>query len=83
MPRVVCQGGLQETLEVGNERNLPRPLAYTDNTLLQGTPHPMATMRPYQALVAFAISLGLHAQPVKCTIHSEDAASATSIAGHL
>jgi hypothetical protein len=41
------------------------------------------TIRAYQALTALAAPLGLHAQPAKCTVYSENAAAANTIADHL
>jgi hypothetical protein len=63
------------------ELNQAWPLAYADNTFLQGAPEP--TVRAYQALIALAAPLGLHAQLTKCTVYSEDAAAASAVADHL
>jgi hypothetical protein len=52
------------------ESGLAWPLAYADGTFPQGVPEP--AMRTYQALAALSAPLGLHAQPAKCTVYSED-----------
>jgi hypothetical protein len=49
--------------------DLARPLAYADDTFLQGAPAP--TM---QAFTALAAPLGLHMQPAKCAAYSTDGA---------
>jgi hypothetical protein len=72
---------LQGPLEMVAELNQARPLAYVDDTFLQGAPEP--TIRAYQALTALAAPLGLHAQLTKCTVYSEDAAAASAVADHL
>jgi hypothetical protein len=51
---------LQGPLEEVAEMHPARPLAYADDTFLQGAPGP--TMQAYQALTALAAPLGLHAQ---------------------
>jgi hypothetical protein len=72
---------LQGPLKMVAELNQARPLAYADDTFLQGAPEP--TIRAYQALTALAAPPGLHAQLTKCTVYSEDAAAASAVANHL
>jgi hypothetical protein len=72
---------LQGPLEMVAELNQARPLAYADDTFLQGAPEP--TIRAHQALTALAAPLGLHAQLTKCKVYSEDAAAASAVADHL
>jgi hypothetical protein len=74
---LTLQGPLEEVAAMG----LARPLAYADDTFLQGAPAP--TMRGFAALTALAAPLGLHSQPAKCAVHSGDHAAATSAAGQL
>jgi hypothetical protein len=61
--------------------DLARPLAYADETFLQGAPEP--TMRAFQALVALAEPLGLQVQLGKCAVYSVDTCAATSVADQL
>jgi hypothetical protein len=68
---------LQGPLEMVAELNQARPLAYADDTFLQGAPEP--TIRAYQALAAH---LGLHTQLTKRKVYSEDAAAASAVADH-
>jgi hypothetical protein len=72
---------LQGPLKMVAELNQARPLAYADDTFLQGAPEP--TIRAYQALTALAAPLGLHAQLTKCKVDSEDAAAASAVADHI
>jgi hypothetical protein len=74
---ITLQGPLEEVAAMG----LARPLAYADDTFLQGAPAP--TMRAFAALTALAVPLGLHSQPAKCAVHSGDHATAAAIAGQL
>jgi hypothetical protein len=60
---------------------LTQLLAFADDTFLQGAPEP--SMQALAALTAPAAPLGLHAQLAKSTVHSEDAAAAASVTGHL
>jgi hypothetical protein len=72
---------MQEPLEHVAEMGLARPVAFADETFLQGAQAP--TMRAFRALTALAAPLGLLAQPVKCTVYSEDTAAAASVATAL
>jgi hypothetical protein len=56
---------LQGPLEEGAAMNLAQPLAYADNTFLQGAPEP--TMRAFQALTALARTLP-SARQVRCLL---------------
>jgi hypothetical protein len=58
---------LQGPLEVIEEMQLARPLAFADNTFVQGSQEP--TM---QAFAALAAPLSLHARPAKSAVYSED-----------
>jgi hypothetical protein len=72
---------LQGPLEEVAEMHPARPLAYADDTFLQGAQGP--TMQAYQALTALAAPLGLHAQQTKGAVYSEDNAAAAHTARHL
>jgi hypothetical protein len=72
---------LQEPLEQVAEMGLARPVAFADDTFLQGAQAP--TMRAFHALTALAVPLGLRAQPIKRAVYSEDAAAAASVAAAL
>jgi hypothetical protein len=72
---------LQGPLEEVTEMHPARPLAYADDTFLQGAPGP--TMQAYQALTALAAPLGLHAQQTRGAVYSADDAAAAHIARHL
>jgi hypothetical protein len=61
--------------------DLARPVAFADDTFLQGAQAP--TMRAFHALTALAAPFGLRAQPVKCAVYSEDTATAASVAAAL
>jgi hypothetical protein len=74
---LTLQGPLEQVAEMG----LARPVAFADDTFLQGAPAP--TMRAFHALTALAAPLGLSAQPDKCAVYSEDAAAAASVATTL
>jgi hypothetical protein len=72
---------LQEPLEQLAEMGLARPVAFADETFFQGAQAP--TMRAFHALTALAAPLGLCAQPVKCSVYSEDDAAAASMVAAL
>jgi hypothetical protein len=74
---ITLQGPLEEVAAM----DLARPLAYADDTFLQGAPAP--TMQAFVALTALAAPLGLHTQPAKSAVYSTDGAAAASVAGHL
>jgi hypothetical protein len=74
---LTLQGPLEEIAAMG----LARPLAYADDTFLQGALAP--TMRAFAALSALAAPLGLQSQPAKCAVHSGDHAAAAAVAGQL
>jgi hypothetical protein len=61
---LTLQGPLEQLQVV--EMGLARPVAFADDTFLQGTREP--TMRAFQVLTALAAPLGLCAQPYKCTV---------------
>jgi hypothetical protein len=77
---------LQQPLEQVAEMGLARPVAFADDTFLQGA---QAPTKAFYALTALAAPLGLRAQPVKCAVYSEDevysedAAAAASVAAAL
>jgi hypothetical protein len=72
---------LQEPLEQVAEMGLARPVAFEDDTFLQGAQLP--TMRAFHALTALTTPLGLRAQPVECAVYSEDTAATASVAAAL
>jgi hypothetical protein len=72
---------LQGPLEEVTGMHPARPLAYADDTFLQGAPGP--TMQAYRALTALAAPLGLHAQQTNGAVYSADDAAAAHIARHL
>jgi hypothetical protein len=72
---------LQGPLEEVESMNMAKPVAFADDTFLQGAPEP--TMRAFQALVGLATPLGLEVQPAKCAVYSEHAAADTSVATQL
>jgi hypothetical protein len=72
---------LQEPLEQVAELGLARPIAFADDSFLQGAQAP--TMRAFHAVTALAAPLGLRTQPVKCALYSEDTAAAASVATAL
>jgi hypothetical protein len=74
---LTLQGPLEEVAAMG----LTRPLAYADDTFLQGAPAP--TMQAFAALTALAAPLGLRSQPAKCAVHSVDPAAAAAVASQL
>ena len=74
---LTLQGPLEEVAGMG----LARPLAYADDTFLQGAPEP--TQQALEALAVLAVPLGLLAQPSKSAVYSEDAAAAASFANLL
>jgi hypothetical protein len=61
--------------------HLARPVAFADDTFLQGSQAP--TTRAFHAMTALAAPLGLRAQPGKCAVYSEDTATAASVAAAL
>jgi hypothetical protein len=69
---------LQGPLEKVAAMDLAQPLAYADDTFLQGAPAP--TM---QAFAAFAPPLALHVQSAKCTVYSADCAFTALVASLL
>jgi hypothetical protein len=71
---LTLQGPLEEVAAL----NLARPLAYADDTFLQGAPEP--TMQALATLVALTAPLGLFAQPSKSAVYSPDAAAAATVA---
>jgi hypothetical protein len=75
---LTLQGPLEQVAEMG----LARPVAFADDTFLQGAREP--TMRAFQVLTALDAPLGLCAQPDKCAVYSKDtAAAAASVATAL
>jgi hypothetical protein len=74
---ITLQGPLEEVAAM----DLARPLAYADDTFLQGAPAP--TMQAFAALTALAARLSLHTQPAKCAVYSTDGAATASVASHL
>jgi hypothetical protein len=74
---LTLQGPLEQVAEMG----LARPVAFADDTFLQGAREP--TMRAFQVLAALAAPLGLCAQPDKCAVYSEDTAAAACVATAL
>jgi hypothetical protein len=72
---------LQEPLKQVAEMHLARPVAFADDTFLQGSQAP--TTRAFHAMTALAAPLGLRAQPGKCAVYSEDTATAASVAAAL
>jgi hypothetical protein len=73
---VTLQGPLEEVTAM----DLAQPLAYADDTFLQGAPAP--TMQAFAALTALAAPLRLYAQPEKYTLCPADSAAAL-VAGLL
>jgi hypothetical protein len=55
----------------------PAPLAYPDDSFLQGAP--ASTMRAFATITTLSAPLGLRTQPAKCAVHSGDHAAATAI----
>jgi hypothetical protein len=74
---LTLQGPLEQVAEMG----LARPVAFADDTFLQGAREP--TMRAFQVLTALAAPLGLCARPDKCAVYSEDTTAAASVATAL
>jgi hypothetical protein len=72
---------LQGPLEQITAMNLTRPLAYADDSFLQGGPEP--TAQAFHALLTLAGPLGLHPKLDKCAVYSADAGAAAAVVSQL